>query len=68
MKIIDNEFRESIKAIAEEFGLPFVALQEKLTAGASKDGADAYLGDGVHPSDGGAKLIAEEWMKVFATK
>lgn len=62
------EYAKVVKSLADEYGLAFVALQEKLTAGASKDGAEAYLGDGVHPSEGGAKLIAEEWMKVFATK
>lgn len=54
-----------VKKIEEEYGIPFVALQEKFDDAAAKHGAVHYLYDGVHPDLAGGKLIAEEWLKVF---
>ena len=56
------------KKIAEEYELPYVALQEKLNEMAEKYGAPHFLLDGVHPDTAGAKLIADEWLKVFETQ
>lgn len=53
------------KQLAKEFGLPFVALQERLTKAAEKSKAEYYLADGVHPHIAGATLLADEWTKVF---
>jgi len=53
------------KKLAKEYGFPFVALQQKLNEAAEKHGAERYLIDGVHPDVAGAKLIADEWLKVF---
>ena len=66
-----EEFREIkkyaavVKKLAKEYGVPFVALQEKFDEAAEKHGAVHYLYDGVHPDVAGGKLIAEEWLKVF---
>ncbi len=59
------EYAKVVKKLAEEYGLPFVALQEKFNVGAAKNGVEYYLNDGVHPWVGGATLIADEWVKVF---
>ena len=59
------DYAKVVKKLAEEYGLVFVPLQEKLTEGAKKHGVEYYLNDGVHPWFGGAKLIADEWYKAF---
>ena len=62
-----KEYAKVAKKIAEDYGLFFLPLQEKLDKVAEKDGVKYYLPDGVHPSVAGAKLIAEEWLKLFET-
>lgn len=59
------DYAKVVKKLAEEYGLSFVALQEKFNEGAAKNGVEHYLSDGVHPWFGGATLIADEWLKVF---
>ena len=59
------KYAEVVKRLAKEYGLYFLPLQEKLTAAAEKHGASYYLADGVHPAMAGAKLIADEWLKIF---
>ena len=54
-----------IKTLAKEYGCGFVALQDKFEEVAERFGAEYYLYDGIHPDIAGAKLIAEEWLKVF---
>ena len=54
-----------VKKLAKEYGLAFLPLQETLSKAAEQDGAAYYLGDGVHPAEAGAKLIATEWLKLF---
>lgn len=59
-----RDYAATVRKLANEYGLPFVALQETLeqkTAGH----ADCYVFDGVHPTPAGAKIIAAEWLKVF---
>jgi lysophospholipase L1-like esterase len=60
-----KKYAAVVKKLAEEYGAPFVALQEKFDEAAEKYGAVHYLYDGVHPDVAGGKLIAEEWLKVF---
>ena len=60
-----KKYAAVVKKLAEEYGAPFVALQEKFDEEAAKYGAEHYLYDGVHPDVAGAKLIAEEWLKAF---
>ena len=59
------EYAKVVKKLADELNFTFVPLQEKLTEGALKDGAEYYLKDGVHPDEGGINLIANEWIKAF---
>ena len=60
-----KKYAAVVKKLAEEYGIPFVALQEKFDEAAGKYGAVHYLYDGVHPDVAGGKLIAKEWLKVF---
>lgn len=54
-----------VKKLADEYGLYFLPLQEKFNEAAKKFGARYYLYDGVHPMLAGAKLIADEWVKLL---
>ena len=60
------KYAEVVKNLAAEYGLYFLPLQEKLTQAAANGAAD-LLADGVHPAEGGAKLIANEWLNKFDT-
>lgn len=62
------DYAKLIKRLAEEYDIPFLPLQDKLTEAASKSQASDYLLDGVHPAEGGAKLIANEWLALFNEK
>ncbi|MGN0822530.1 MAG: SGNH/GDSL hydrolase family protein [Candidatus Gallimonas sp.] len=57
-----------VKKIAKEYGLYFLPLQEKLNEKAAQYGGEHYLYDGVHPIVAGAKLIADEWVKLYQEK
>lgn len=57
-----------VKKIAKEYGLFFLPLQEKLNEKAAQYGGEHYLYDGVHPMVAGAKLIADEWVKLYQEK
>lgn len=59
------EYAKVAKKIAQEFNLPFVALQEQLNKYAEKYGERKVLVDGIHPAMLGARIIANEWLKVF---
>ncbi len=61
-----KEYARIVKQLAEEYGAGFVALQEKFDQAAERHGAVHYLYDGVHRDIAGGRLIAEEWLKVFA--
>ncbi len=60
-----REYAKAVKELAEEFDLPFVALQDKFDELAKVDGADFWIFDGIHPTVAGGKVIAEEWLKAF---
>lgn len=62
------KYAAAVKKLAEEYDLYFLPLQEKLSEAAEKFGAENYLYDGVHPMVAGAKLIADEWVKLFKEK
>ena len=59
------EYASIVKKLAEDYSLPFVALQEKLTEASERLGPSYICHDGIHPVLGGATIIAEEWLKVF---
>lgn len=62
------KYAETVGKLAEEYGLYFLPLQSKFDEAAKKFGAEHYLFDGVHPMVAGAKLIADEWVKLFKEK
>ena len=59
------KYAEVVKKLAKEYNLFFLPLQEKFNEKAKQFGAQALLGDGVHPTIAGATLIADEWLKLF---
>lgn len=62
-----KKYAAVVEKLANEYGIPFVALQDKFDEAAKKHGAVHYLYDGVHPDIAGGKLIADEWLSVFKT-
>lgn len=63
--VLVKEYAKVARKIAKDYNLAFVPLQEKLDEAAKASYAENYLYDGVHPAAAGAKLIADEWLKVF---
>lgn len=59
------DYAKVVKKIAKDFNLPFVSLQDEFNSKAKKHGVKPFLYDGVHPMIAGAKLICDEWLKVF---
>lgn len=51
--------------VAQRHDCAFVSLQEHFDALAAQYGADYYLFDGIHPTVGGAAVIAEQWLRNF---
>ncbi len=62
-----KEYAKVVKKLADEYGLFFLPLQEKMEACHEKF-SDYCLYDGVHPHVAGAKVIADEWLKLFREK
>ena len=60
-----KEYSDAVKRIAKEYNLAFVPLQGAFNEYAKKHDAKYCLYDGIHPAAAGAKLIANEWLKVF---
>ena len=54
---------EVAKRVAEDHGLIFVPLQGMLDEACEKAPASYWLGDGVHPTPAGHRLIADAWEK-----
>ncbi len=61
------DYAKVVKKLSQEYGALFVPLQSVLDEYAEKFGAHKALVDGVHPSVAGARVIANEWLKVFQT-
>lgn len=60
-----HDYAAEAKKVAEEFNLPFVALQDKMDEAARVYGVEAVCYDRVHPNLVGSKVIAAEWLRVF---
>ena len=58
-------YAEEARKIAEEFNLPFVALQEKLEKLIDVYGLYNAFYDGGHPNIVASKVISDEWIRVF---
>lgn len=63
-----KEYAKVVQKIAEDYGVHFLPLQDKLEKAAKEYTVESYLYDGVHPALGGARLIADEWVKLFKEK
>ncbi|MBQ8320566.1 MAG: hypothetical protein IJX81_06775 [Clostridia bacterium] len=59
------EYAAEAKRIAEEFNLPFVALQDKMDKAFGVYGMETCCYDGTHPNLVGSKVIADAWLEVF---
>jgi len=67
-KTFNNEVLEkaaAAKRVSEKYSLPFIPLQAKFDETAERIGIESVTTDGVHPTPGGHKLIAEEWLSCF---
>ena len=56
---------EKAKAVAEEYGLTYIPLQEKFDEAESRAKAAHWFYDGVHPSSAGHEIIRKEWVNAF---
>ncbi len=63
-----KEYAKVVKSLAEEYGLPFIPLQEDFDKAYEQYGEGVFLADGVHPTLAGASLIANKWYKLFKEK
>ena len=63
-----KEYAKAVKALAEKYSIEFLPLQDELEKSAKKTSSKDYLYDGVHPDIAGARLIADEWMKLYNEK
>ena len=61
-------YRSVLKQIAKEYGAFYLSLQSVMEEKAGQYGDNMLLFDGVHPTVYGAKIIAEEWLKLFYKK
>ena len=59
---------DAVKTIASECGQLFLPLQKMLCDACALAPADYWVGDGVHPTVAGHKLIADAWMQTFEEK
>ena len=53
------------KRVAGKYGLPFVTLQDKFDALCSEKPADFWVQDGIHPTENGHRVIADELIKAI---
>ena len=53
------------KRVAEKYGLPFVTLQDKFDALCSEKPAEFWVQDGIHPTENGHRVIADELIKAI---
>lgn len=56
---------EAVKRVSEQYGSIFIPLQKKLEDACALQPSTYWLGDGVHPTPAGHRLIADEWEKAF---
>lgn len=63
-----DEKRAVVRRLGAEFGHDVVPLHDLLSAAADEHGAAALAPDGVHPSELGARLIADAWLEVGAAR
>ena len=59
---------EAVRTVAAECGQIFLPLQEMFDDACALAPAEYWIGDGVHPTVAGHKLIADAWMRTFEEK
>ena len=60
-----DKYASVVEKLAKEYHLPLVKLQPVLDEYAKKYGDEYITFDGIHPNITGARIIAEEWLKVY---
>ncbi len=60
-----QDYSNASREVAEKCGVAFVPLQKRFSELAKKYGASFWLYDGVHTTAAGAKIMADEWLKVY---
>lgn len=61
-----ERYASSVKKISQDYGTVFVPLQDKFDEKCQEYKAEYWSWDGIHPTENGHGLIAQEWIK--ATK
>ncbi len=56
---------EIVRKIAEDYKLPFLSLQDKFDAATVGMPNTLWLKDGVHPTNAGHYMIAQNWLSTF---
>lgn len=59
-------YQKAVAELASEFGASFVPLQARFSEKSRATGPQYWIWDGIHPTENGHGLIAEEWLKVVA--
>ena len=60
-----RERAQAAKEVAEKYGVIFIPIQEKLDELCKTYPAECWLIDGVHPTQAGHRLIANELIKAL---
>jgi len=55
-------YAATVKKLSEDYGTIFVPLQDKFDERCAKFAPEYWCWDGVHPTENGHGLIAQEWM------
>jgi len=63
-----DAYRAAAKRVAETFHAAFVPFQAIFDQGVKYAPAEHWTKDGVHPSDAGASLMAQTWLRTVAGK
>jgi lysophospholipase L1-like esterase len=68
--VVQNEWQEEmsqrqqiVKTLAADFGADFVPFQKQFDEVSATPAPEYWLGDGVHPTPAGHRLMAESWME-----
>jgi len=59
------DYAKVVKKLAKEYNLDFVSFASVLRPAVEKYGVEKIVPDGVHPQILGAKLMADEWIRVY---
>ncbi len=59
-----SKYHRIVRELAAEYKTSFVPLQAAFEQAAQSGGPAEWLRDGVHPTEAGHRLIAEQWLSV----